>query len=65
MTPGDRAKVIYDTEVYSLLEEVIGKVKKGTEVFVSMGPQQGRFAIEAEDGQMGWVAIEALEPLED
>lgn len=65
MTPGDKAVVKYDTDLYSLLEEVIGRVTAGTEVFVSMGPQQGRFAIESQDGQMGWVAIEALEPLEE
>jgi hypothetical protein len=65
MTPGDKAVVKYDTDVYSLLEEVVGTVKAGTEVFVSMGPQQGRFAIEAQDGQMGWVAIEALEPVKE
>lgn len=65
MKPGDRAEIKYDTKVYSLLNEVIGTIKAGTEVFVSMGPQEDRFAIESSDGQMGWVAIDALEPLDD
>jgi hypothetical protein len=65
MTPGDRATVKYETKLYSLTEEVVGSISAGTEVFVSMGPQEGRFAIESQDGQRGWIAIDALQPIED
>lgn len=64
MQPGDRAQVKYDTEVYTVTDEVIGSIRAGTEVFISMGPNNGKFAIEAEDGQIGWVDIKALEKLE-
>lgn len=61
LQPGERAQVKQDADLYSLSNEVVGNVSAGTGVFISMGPQDGKFAVETDDGQMGWIKASDLE----